>query len=200
MTGSRTALAGARARKTRVGALVAGLLLAGGCSQAAGEVTPKASPSTVVAMRLDAPERLLDTWPESTSRISHDQAQQVMAHFKTLLDGEPTSAVGSAYAPLDERHTILVGGVSGVVPDPVRTVDGVFAGLPRLTDVKPVPPGQLGGETRCGRARSDGVDVVVCVWVDRHTIGMVSFLGLPPKEDTTDLFLRVRAQLEHPAA
>ncbi|MFI0794464.1 hypothetical protein ACH4OY_17530 [Micromonospora rubida] len=200
MTWSRTALAGARARMTRVGALVAGLLLAGGCSQAAGEVTPEASPSTVVAMRLDAPKRLLDTWPESTSRISHDKARQLMALFKTLLDGEPTSAVGSAYAPLDERRTILVSGVSGVVPDPVRTVDGVFAGLPRFTDVKLVPPGPLGGETRCGRAGLEGVDVVVCVWVDQDTIGIVSFLGLPPKEDTTDLFLRVRAQLEHPAA
>ncbi|MER7888673.1 hypothetical protein ABTX15_02480 [Micromonospora sp. NPDC094482] len=151
-------------------------------------------------MRLDKPEKLLGTWPESMSRQLRAQPEQNMGTFKELLDGEPTSAVGTAYTTADGRYTALVSGVSGTVTDPKATLDTVFAALPRLSGVKPTRPGPMGGEARCGKGETQGVNIEVCAWADQHSIGMVAFLGFPSGGSADDMFVRARAQLEHPVS
>ncbi|MFI7608695.1 hypothetical protein ACIBTV_26600 [Micromonospora sp. NPDC049366] len=190
-------------RRASVGLTLAGLLMASGCSQPADNVERKAdgrsaSPSPTMAMRLDKPEKFLSGWPESTSRTLREHAQQNMGGFKELLDGEPTSAVATAYTTADERYTALVSGVSGKVTDPKATLDRLFAALPRLSGVKPTRPGPMGGDARCGKGETQGVNVEVCAWADHHSVGMVTFLGLPSSGSADDMFVQARSQLEHP--
>lgn len=125
----------------RAGALVlAGLLTATGCSGTAGPGvagsagTSPPHPAPVV-MRLDKPTTVLDTWNESLDRRLTMVAQSTMSGLKPLLDGEPGSAVGTAYIP--------------VSPDRARrALNHAFPG-PR--------PGAADGSSTCpwsGRSRS----------------------------------------------
>ncbi|MEU5565062.1 hypothetical protein [Micromonospora musae] len=136
-----------------------------------------------------------------------------MGTFKTLVDGEPTSAVGTAYVPVEEKYTrelgmyhpgdqrvILLSGASGTITDPDTALDTVFGGLPSVTDVEPIQPGPLGDTAKCGISQGNAVRVDVCAWADDHTIGMATFVGFPPDRNPPDLFQQIRAQLEHPNA
>jgi hypothetical protein len=157
-------------------------------------------PSQAVAMRLDKPEKFLSGWPESKSRKWRRTAQQSVGALKTLLDGEATSAVATAYTTADEQYTAVVSGVSGKVADPTAALDRIFATLPRLSEVKPTRPGPMGGEARCGKGQDQGIWINTCVWSDDHSIGIVAFIGFPQTGDPDDMFVRARSQLEHPVA
>ncbi|MEH1163782.1 hypothetical protein V6V47_00180 [Micromonospora sp. CPCC 205539] len=193
------------------------LLAVTGCTGPAGAPEPAAvtqpSPATA-AMRLDKPTKLLDTWTESVDRVLHGQAQQNMGNFKKLLAGAPTSAVGTAYVraeevysrdlglhiPGDDQRVILVSGVSGTITDPDATLDKLFTGLPNVTAVTPIAPGPLGGAARCGVGRTEtGIRGDVCVWVDQHTLALVTFLGFKQTDNPHELFGQIRAEVEHPA-
>ncbi|MEU8301346.1 hypothetical protein AB0C04_29170 [Micromonospora sp. NPDC048909] len=87
---------------------------------------------------------------------------------------------------------------SGTVSNPDATLDGAFSGLTAITDIAPIEPGPLGGVTRCGTGQDKGVRVNVCAWADRHTVGMVTFIGFPKSDDPLEMFGRIRSQLEHP--
>lgn len=191
-------------RRASVALALAGLLVASGCSQPADNVERKtearsASPLPTAAMRLEKPEKLLSSWPESKSQKLREQAQQNMGGLKELLDGEPTSAVAAAYTTADEQYSALVGGVSGKITDPKATLDRLFATLPRLSGVKPTRPGPMGGDARCGKGETQGVNVEVCAWADHHSVGMVAFLDLPSTGSAASMFVRARSQLERPA-
>ena len=211
-----TATTGLRHR-AQAGALVlAGLLMATGCS-GTGEPrgsgpggTPSPSPRSA-AMRLDKPTKVLDTWHESLDRRLTQVARSNMGQLKVLLDGEPLSALGTAYIPVEEEYSaelglyrpdddrvVLLSGVSGTVTDPERTLDLVFTRLTAISGVTPVPPGPLGGSARCGDGRSRGVRVDVCAWADRHTLGMVHLTHFPQTTHPEEIFRQIRAQTEHP--
>ncbi|MFG3421721.1 hypothetical protein ACIBTZ_20985 [Micromonospora sp. NPDC049460] len=151
-------------------------------------------------MRLDKPEKLLSGWPESKNRKWRNAAQQSVGALKTLLDGDATSAVATAYTTADDKYTVVVSGVSGKVPDPTAALDRIFATLPRLSEVEPTRPGPMGGEARCGKGEDQGVWVDTCAWADDHSIGMVAFIGFPQTGDPDDMFVRARSQIEHPVA
>ncbi|WP_328347988.1 hypothetical protein [Micromonospora sp. NBC_00421] len=181
----------------RAGALIlASLLMVTGCS---GTIEPGRSGSdgtpprpSPAAMRLDKPTKVLGTWNESLDRRLTQVAQSNMGELKRLLDGEPLSALGTAYIPVKEEHSaelglyrpgdervVLLSGVSGTVADPERTLDLVFTRLTAITGVTPVPPGPIGGSARCGEGQSSGARVDVCAWADRHTLGMVHLFRFP---------------------
>ncbi|MGW0431691.1 hypothetical protein ACWDV4_03945 [Micromonospora sp. NPDC003197] len=122
--------------------------------------------------------------------------------------GEVTSAVGWAYGgDSAEAEMILISGVAGSVTDPTQTLDRLFASLPRLMDVRPVDPGPLGGEARCGRGETTSdagvVQVTSCSWADKNTVGSVTFLSPGPsvnKRDRSGEFVAIRGQIEQPAS
>lgn len=205
MTGKGPTDAGRR--RAGIGALaLAGLLMTAGCPQPSDTAEPTASASTspssspTVAMRMNKPEKLLGIMPESSDRRLHAPAQQTVDSFKKLLEGEPTSTLGLAYASLDEQYIVLVSGVSGTVADPESALDKVFAGLTMLTDVKPTRPGPMGGEARCGKGEDKGVHFDVCAWADSQTIGMVTRFGFPKSGSPDHNFVQLRSQLERPAS
>ncbi|SCG17084.1 hypothetical protein GA0070610_3388 [Micromonospora echinofusca] len=195
-------------------AAAAGLLATTACSRLADTVpTTSGNPShSPVAMRLDKPKKLLGSWNESVDRRLRKPAIKDTDGFRKLLKGEPTSAVGTAYTPVEEQYSrelgvhrpgdnrvILVNGVSGTVTAPNATLSHVFAARPAITDVVPVPPGPLGGVAGCGSSQSKDGLTKFCTWVDDHTIGMVTFIGFPQSHDQHDLFRQIRAEFEHRA-
>ncbi|MFE9187819.1 hypothetical protein ACFYMB_31325 [Micromonospora haikouensis] len=201
----------------RLGILVAVALLGTvGCSRSADTVESRASaqPSlspSPAAMRLDKPEKLLGRWNESVDRRLIGLAEKNMGFFKTFVQGEPTSAVGTAYVVAKERRSpergiyrdddrfILLSGVSGTVTAPDAVLDAVFAGLTAVDEVKPVSSGPLGGKARCGVGRSEDVRIDVCVWASAQTLGMIHFGGLTQADDPGEKFRKIRSQTEHSA-
>ncbi|MFY1623264.1 hypothetical protein ACN261_27825 [Micromonospora sp. WMMD723] len=198
--------------------ILAGLSMVSGCSGGVGagepgsDATPAPSPSSAV-MRLDKPATVLGTWHESLDRRLTQVAQDNMGQLKVLLDGEPLSALGTAYIPVREKHSaerglyrpgddrvVLLSGVSGTVGNPERTLDLVFTRLSAISGVEPVPPGPLGGSARCGYAHSRGIRIDVCAWADRHTLGMVHLTHFAPTARPEEIFRQIRAQTEHAAS
>jgi hypothetical protein len=164
-------------------------------------------------MRVHGPATLLGTWPESVDRGLHDRAEQNMGNFKKLLNAEPTSLMGTAYVrakevqsrerglhiPGDDQRVIVISALSGTVTDPTATLGKIFGGMPNITDVRPIPPGPLGGTAGCGIGQAKaGVRVDICAWSDHHTLGMVTFVGFPQTDDPHAVFGQIRAEVEHP--
>ncbi|TQJ23278.1 hypothetical protein FBZ33_3544 [Micromonospora sp. A202] len=203
---------------TIVGALTSAILLfTTGCSGQSDTPAPAAamqSSPPAAAMRIDKPAKLLGTWTESVDRVIRGQAEQNMGNFKKLLAAGPTSATGTAYVraeevysrerglhiPSDDQRVILISAVSGTITDPTATLNKIFAGLPKVTDVGSVVPGPLGGVAGCGTGQAGtGIPVDVCVWSDQHTIGMVTFMNFTKADDPRGVFGQIRAELERPA-
>lgn len=126
----------------------------------------------------------------------YNAAQVSLGKLKLLLDGDATSAVGTAYESADGQYGVLVSTVAGPVQDPQKALDVLFGGLPRLHDVAPTRPGPMGGEARCGKGEDNGLTVDLCAWADQHTIGMITWLGIPKTGNPAIQFVRARAQIE----
>lgn len=187
----------------RLGTLVIGAtiaLAAAACSTSSGtakeQPSVQAERSPKVRVQLVTPETLSGL-PKSLDRGLINPARQSMGIIK-LLVGEPTSAAGWAYGgSTDTQDVILIAGAAGVVADPAKALDQVFAAVPAATDVRPVEPGPLGGKASCSRGETNGRRATVCAWADGDSIGMVSFLYLKDRDRTAD-FLKVREQVETP--
>jgi hypothetical protein len=212
---ARTKLIGSRRRACVAVLSLAGLVATTACTRPGDAVESAANekrPHSPAAMRLDKPKKLFGSWNESVDRRLREPAMMDTDAFKRLLDGEPTSAVGTAYTPVEEKYSrrlgvhrpgdnriIVVNGVSGTVTDADATLSQVFAARPTITDWAPVPPGPLGGVAGCGSGQSSDGLVNICAWADNHTIGMVTFIGFAQSDDPQASFLQTRAEFEHPA-
>ncbi|WP_433345032.1 hypothetical protein [Micromonospora sp. CA-111912] len=179
---------------------LSGVLLTTGCARLTDDVgrrlADRPSPTPAAEMRLDAPDVLLG-WPQSLDRRIRESAESAMGHFKQLLDGDTTSAVGTAWAPLEGGSALMVSGVSGRVRDPQATLDRVFAGLPKVSDVQPVPPGPLGGVAACGSYSTEDLTAHACAWADNGSFALVSMLNLPAGKRPEERLVEVRGTLEH---
>ncbi|MEU5949925.1 hypothetical protein ABZ793_30855 [Micromonospora sp. NPDC047465] len=195
--------------------LLTGLLAATGCTRPGdtrkSEAQPALSPTATTALRLDKPKRLLDRWPESVDRSLLETAQQNLGNLKKLLNGEPTSAISTAYVTWEGEYspergwhrpaggsTILISAVSGTVSDPTASLDATFTNLTHLTTVAPTAPGPLGDEARCGTGQDKGAHIEACGWADNHTVALVTFIGFPAAQSRADDFRQIRSQLENP--
>jgi hypothetical protein len=78
------------------------------------------------------------------------------------------------------QKAVIVFGAARFVGDPKADLD---TGLTRLTDrlhlanVRTVPPGPMGGQSRCGTGALNGQPVSVCAWADHGTIAAGVFTG-----------------------
>ena len=113
--------------------------------------------------------------------------------------GEATTAIAQAYGGRTETEdAIQVSAAAGTVRDPQALMSRVIGAVNGKTDVRTVPPGSLGGETRCIQSQANGQQGTVCAWVDDSSVGVVTFLSDTPR-DRSDEFVKIREQVEHPA-
>ncbi|WP_156313249.1 hypothetical protein [Micromonospora sp. HK10] len=138
--------------------------------------------------------------PKSLDRQLRNAAQSQLDQLKRQV-GEPTSAIGWAYVgDTPDADALFVSGASGAVADPADAVDRALRPY-RITNVQTIDAGELGGEARCGRGRTEaGSYLTACGWADKETIGVVAFVSSRPQGDRTNEFLRVRNELERTAA
>lgn len=109
---------------------------------------------------------------------------------KTSLRNQVKNSTGSIAGfysdPADPTKLVMVVGVSGTVANPKNEMSDAFnelqaSGLP-ASDVHAVPAGDLGGETKCGTGSTAGQSLIVCIWADDSSVGMVVFFNRPTAE------------------
>ncbi|MBO4207501.1 hypothetical protein [Micromonospora echinofusca] len=162
-------------------------VLAAGCPAGSTEPPARATAGpTPSTLRLITPETL-GGLPKSRDRGLLAPPTKTMGALKQMVPGV-TSAVAWAYGGRSETEdTIAVSGVTGSIADPAGLVDWLFTQQTMVTDVRPVDPGPLGGEVRCGAAQKSGYHVTVCLWADRDSVGQLFVVSRSDRDRTGDI-------------
>ncbi|SNY65004.1 hypothetical protein [Paractinoplanes atraurantiacus] len=90
--------------------------------------------------------------------------------------GGTTSVFSRVYGTSND-DLIIVGAAVGTYTDFSRTVDYVVDAVEGhgLGAYHSVDPGRFGGSAKCGGYIASGMNLGVCVWVDRGTVGEIVF-------------------------
>jgi hypothetical protein len=84
----------------------------------------------------------------------------------------------AVYAEPGTQRRVTLFGTTEFLLSPERDLaagmDGLSGDL-RLTDIRKVDPGPLGGYARCGTGRRDGQAVAVCAWADHGSMAVALF-------------------------
>ncbi|SCF30366.1 hypothetical protein GA0074695_5366 [Micromonospora viridifaciens] len=110
------------------------------------------------------------TDPQFTSAVD-----EMKTTIKSSVPGS-TSVVGGIYGDPAKQDLVMIAGASALLADPKKELDDAIKGLGvglGVKDLKTVDAGPLGGEAKCGDGNAGGVDVAVCLWADRGSLGMV---------------------------
>lgn len=136
------------------------------------------------------------------ARYHEPQMQAVLDRQVAELKADlprATSVIAAAYGDPARRDLVVVSGAATRVSDPGRALEqylaGVNAGGLNLTAVMPIEPGPLGGVARCADAQEAGVDLGVCAWADRGSIGMVIMYFTTVQRAQAE-FVAIRAAIE----
>lgn len=124
--------------------------------------------------RVVAPETL-NGRPKVTEPALVSAAMQMSVDIKKDVP-EATSTVGAFYGDPAKNDLVMIVGVSGLMADPKKELDDAVTTLTpalQVTNMAPVEAGPLGGDAKCGDGKSEGVDLGICVWADRGSLGMV---------------------------
>jgi len=163
-------------------------------------VAPSASvtPSTPVGkLTLSAPQTLAGL-TKSTQADLQKSADQVVTDIKNEVDGE-TGAVAAFYNdPSAAGKRVLFIGVTADIVSPAAEIDDAFtsfnsSGDIKISNIADTPSGPLGGKAKCGDGVTGDVKVVMCVWADNESLGMVIFYNRSVAE-SKDLFVRLRGE------
>ncbi|GII23972.1 hypothetical protein [Planosporangium mesophilum] len=138
------------------------------------------------------------------SKLEDPQLRRLIDQLSAQLRSSvgTTDTVAAVYAPTgDPTRMVMLFAGTKLVLDPGKVLDSAFQGFakgagPSLSDVHDVPPGPLGGLTRCGSstlvAGGTTLPLAGCAWADHGSFGMVLFFNRPAAE-SEKLFGQVRA-------
>ncbi|MGI5522651.1 hypothetical protein ACQEUX_17235 [Micromonospora sp. CA-259024] len=135
--------------------------------------------------------------PKITDPQLQTAADQLVAGMKAEVQGE-TSTVGAFYGDPTKQDMVMIAGVSGLLADPKKELDGAIDGLSKeltLTNMAPVEAGPLGGEARCGDGKAESVPLGICVWADKGSLGMV-VMYFKSADQAKAEFTTIRGQVE----
>ncbi|MEV1333858.1 hypothetical protein AB0J20_30270 [Micromonospora costi] len=183
-----------RSRRRRIGwavAAVVGLAGAGALGVAGWRVaqekdTQLATPDQVAGLARDDSER---------ARSTADYLRSGLA-----ADIELDRSVGVVYRdPADEKRSVLLFGGTTLLWQPERDLDTLFGLMSdetgKVTGLREVPAGDLGGVMKCGTTSGEGGDFAVCGWADHGSV----VLGMFPArtlDDSAKLFREIRAGIQ----
>ncbi|MEV1144888.1 hypothetical protein [Micromonospora sp. NPDC049799] len=180
--------------------LLAVLVLCGGGAAVAvalvgGEV--KDAVDTATKTRVVAPETLAGR-PKVTDPNLLDIARQLETTLNKSLPGA-TSTVGAFYGTPAKKDLVMVAAASGPNADPGKTLNDTIAGAKQsavevgpMTDVE---AGPLGGEAKCGDAKAAEVNIGLCIWSDRGSVGMI-MIYFKSGAQVADELVAMRGQIE----
>jgi hypothetical protein len=165
-----------RSRGRRVAlavALVAGLAGVGALGTAGWRVnqqkdTKLSTPAQVAGLSRDDSERARST------------ADYLRSGFSADIDLD--RSFGAVYRdPADDKRSVLIFGGTTLLWQPERDLDSLFGLMTdatgKVTGMRDVPAGRLGGVMKCGNTSGDGGDFAVCGWADHGSVVMAMFPG-----------------------
>ncbi|MEU2616425.1 hypothetical protein ABZ570_33425 [Micromonospora sp. NPDC007271] len=134
-------------------------------------------------------------------KVTEPQLQSAVEQMKTTIkDSVPgtTSVVGGIYGDPAKQDLVMIAGASTLLADPKKELDNAVKGLGvglGVKDLKPVDAGPLGGEAKCGDGNAGGVQVGVCLWADRGSLGLV-VIYFKSAADLESQFVAMRGEIE----
>lgn len=146
-------------------------------------------------LRLSVPPTLAGL-NKSTETELQRTADQAVTDVKRELDGERDAVAAFYDDPAAASKRVLFLGITADITSPVTEIDATFTSFNNTSDVRvgnvaDVPAGPLGGRAKCGDGRSRDITIVLCVWGDDESLGMVVFYNRARPESAT-LFLQIR--------
>ncbi len=135
--------------------------------------------------------------PKLTDKQFAGVADQLQSELSQVPGA--TNTVGALYGTPRKKDLVVVAGVEAPVADPEKELDGTFfgAGVGGLdvTGITDVEPGPLGGEARCGKTQSAGVDLAFCAWADEGSVGWIMWYFKSVKQVSGE-FAKLRGEIE----
>ncbi|WP_319461014.1 hypothetical protein [Micromonospora sp. RTP1Z1] len=124
--------------------------------------------------RMVAPATLAGR-PKVTDPKLTSAAEDMSSEMKKNVP-DATSTVGAFYGNPDKKDLVMIAGASGVLADPKKELEDATKGLSSeltVTTFNTVDAGPLGGNAKCGDGKADAIQVGVCVWADRGSLGVI---------------------------
>ncbi|RKN28080.1 hypothetical protein [Micromonospora musae] len=139
--------------------------------------------------------------PDQVAGLSRDDSERARSTADYLRSGfaadiELDRSFGTVYRdPTDEKRSVLLFGGTTLLWQPERDLDSLFGLMAdetgKVTGLREVPAGELGGVMKCGTTSGDGGDFAVCGWADHGSVVLGMFPGRSV-DDAGQLFGDIR--------
>ncbi|MFJ8582375.1 hypothetical protein [Micromonospora sp. NPDC093277] len=143
--------------------------------------------------------------PEKVAGLTRDDSERARSTAEYLRDGfaadiELDRSFGTVYRdPTDEKRAVLIFGGTTLLWQPERDLDTLFGLMTdetgKVTGLREVDAGRLGGVMKCGTTSGDGGDFAVCGWADHGSTVMGMFPGRSV-DDSATLFRKLREGIQ----
>ncbi|TYB95119.1 hypothetical protein FXF53_25675 [Micromonospora sp. WP24] len=125
--------------------------------------------------------------PDQVAGLSRDDSERARSTADYLRSGfaadiELDRSFGTVYRDsADEKRSVLLFGGTTLLWQPERDLDSLFGLMAdqtgKVTGLREVPAGELGGVMKCGTTSGDGGDFAVCGWADHGSVVLGMFPG-----------------------
>ncbi|NES59131.1 hypothetical protein G3562_27005 [Micromonospora sp. PPF5-6] len=143
--------------------------------------------------------------PAKLAGLTRDDSDRARTTADYLRDGfaadiDLDRSFGTVYSdPADARRAVLVFGGTTLLWQPERDLGSLFGLMAdetgKVTGLREVDAGRLGGVMKCGTTSGDGGDFAVCGWADHGSVVMGMFPGRSV-DDSAGLFRELREGIQ----
>ncbi len=145
---------------------------------------------------LRTPDKLVG-FTKSTDATRQATAEELKRQLAADVSGGSSSVAAFYEDPADPKKIVMVYGVTGKISSPAKELDEVFNGSANglgTTDVRAVDAGPLSGEARCGKGRTENLDLIMCAWADHGSVAAVVFFNRD-FDSSAALFKQIRNEV-----
>jgi len=113
--------------------------------------------------------------------VDDASAERTADRLRKAIDTDQLDEARFKVVYADQRNKqsrITVFGTTRFITDPKKDLDaglGKLADDLRMSDLREIDAGTLGGEQRCGTGKLDGKTITLCAWGDHGSIGVALF-------------------------
>ncbi|MER7444754.1 hypothetical protein [Micromonospora avicenniae] len=143
--------------------------------------------------------------PDQVAGLTRDDSDRARSTADYLRSGfaadiELDRSFGTVYRdPADDKRSVLIFGGTTLLWQPERDLDSLFGLMAdetgKVTRLREVPAGDLGGVMKCGTTSGEGGDFAVCGWADHGSVVLGMFPGRTV-DDAGKLFRDIRTAIQ----
>ncbi|MEV5822258.1 hypothetical protein AB0L22_24145 [Micromonospora haikouensis] len=143
--------------------------------------------------------------PDTVAGLRRDDSERARSTAEYLRDGlsadiDLDRSFGTVYRdPADDKRSVLIFGGTTLLWQPERDLDTLFRLMTdetgKVTGLREVSPGRLGGVMKCGTTSGEGGDFAICGWADHGSVAMAMFPGRPV-DSAGDLLRQIREGIQ----